>query len=166
MVDAPRTRLVVNSTAFEHGQMMPPECTCDGENRSPDLSWEGAPEGTNTFVIIAEDRDIPMQALPLLTWVHWVVYDIPSDVTSLPGGLPNNEVLDNGAKQGMTSFKRVGYGGPCPPFGTHRYYFRLFAVDSPIGIEPRHATRKRVLKALQGHVVGYGELMGRYKRAK
>ncbi|MDY6918496.1 MAG: YbhB/YbcL family Raf kinase inhibitor-like protein [Chloroflexota bacterium] len=165
-MDAPQTRLALKSTAFEHGQMMPSECTCDGDNVSPDLSWEGAPEEANTFVIIAEDRDIPMQALHLLAWVHWVVYDIPPDVTSLPGGLPSNEVLDNGARQGMTSFKRVGYSGPCPPFGTHRYYFRLYAVDSPIGIEPRHATRKRVLRALQGHVVGYGELMGRYRRAR
>lgn len=159
-------RLTVTSTAFDDGDMMPSRCTCDGEDMSPNLSWEGAPRQTSTFVLMVEDRIIPVRGRSLLTWVHWLVYNIPSTVTSLPEGLPKGEVLENGARQGMTSFRQLGYGGPCPPLGTHRYLFRVYAVDTSIDLEPGRATKKHVLKALQGHVVGYGELVGTYRRRR
>jgi len=166
MEDRSQKILKVTSSAFEKGGMIPSKHTCDAENVSPHISWEGAPEGTKSFVIISYDPDVPMRYISIYTWIHWVVYNIPPDLSSLPEGIPEDETLENGAMQGMTSFKKIGYGGPCPPFGTHRYYFKVYALDTTIDLEPKKATKNRVLKAIEGHILAEGELMGRYRRQR
>jgi len=154
--------LNVTSSAFKHNEMIPAKYTCDGENVSPPIAWEGVPEGTESLVLIADDPDAPMGI-----WVHWVVFNIPETETGLAENVPARISLDNGANQGMSSFKQTGYGGPCPPSGTHRYFFKVSAVDTRIDmLEPRYATKEKVLDALDGHVLAYGELIGTYKRQK
>ena len=164
MAEKLKAKLIVTSTAFAEGQMIPSKHTGDGEDVSPDISWQGAPEETKTFVLIAEDPDVPMKGLSLFTFVHWLVYDIPSNISSLPKAITRDEMLDNGAKQGKTSLGRIGYAGPRPPFGTHRYYFKVYALDKAISLKPREATKRNVLRAVEGHILAYGELMGTYKR--
>jgi len=159
-------KLTVTSTAFEHQGWMPACCTCDGENVSPHLAWDGAPESTRSFVVWMEDRDVPAPSLRLFTWVHWLVYDIPAEVKALPGALPKTAVLDNGAKQGVTSFRRPGYGGPCPPLGTHSYTFIVYALDTVLGLEPARASSRSIRQAMQGHVLAEGVLVGRYNRRR
>ena len=154
-------KLVVTSSAFEHEGMIPSKYTCDGDDISPALSWEDAPKDTKGFVLISDDPDAPMG-----TWVHWVVYTIPTIATQLPEAVAKKEVLDNGTKQGVSSFRDIGYGGPCPPSGTHRYFFKVYAVDTILDINPKDATKDKVLEAIEGHVLAYGELMGKYHRQK
>ena len=156
--------LLVTSPSFQEGEMIPAKHTCDGQNVSPHISWAGAPEGTRSLLLIMEDLDIPAPRLALFTWVHWIVYNIPPDITNLGEAVPRKGQLDNGTRQGMTSFRRVGYGGPCPLFGTHRYLFNLYAVDRPVDLEPGEATRKRLLNSIEGHVLAEGRLGGRYRR--
>jgi len=138
--------------------MIPERCTCDGEDRSPPLDWEDAPEDVKSFALVCEDPDAPMG-----TWVHWVVYDIPSTIGKLPAGLPPEGRLVNGGKQGMNDFHRIGYGGPCPPSGTHRYFFRLYALSRVLDLDPG-ATREQLSRAMRPHVLGEVSLMGRYHR--
>ena len=152
--------ITITSTAFEDGGMIPQKHTCDSENTSPPLAWTGVPDSAVSLALICDDPDAPAK-----TWVHWVVYGIPPDTNSLSGGVPTDSLMANGAVQGMTDFKRVGYGGPCPPSGTHRYYFKLYALDfRPTFKNP--ATKDELLKAMEGHVLAEGVLMGRYKRAR
>ncbi len=153
-------RIQVESAAFTEGGMIPKKYTCDGQDISPPLSWSGAPEGTKSLALISDDPDAPVG-----TWVHWVMYDIPADVSGLPENVPPNEKLENGAVQGTSSFGRIGYGGPCPPGGTHRYYFKLYALDTMLNLSPG-AKKEAVLEAMEGHILAQGELMGRYKRAR
>lgn len=148
----------LTSSAFEEGGMIPERCTCDGENQSPQLDWEDAPEGVKSFALVCEDPDAPMG-----TWVHWVVYDIPSTIGKLPAGLPPEGQLVNGGKQGTNDFHRIGYGGPCPPSGTHRYFFRLYALDRVLDLDPG-ATREQLFRAMRPYVLGEASLMGRYHR--
>ena len=149
----------LSSQAFRSGAEIPRQHTCDGADQSPPLSWTGVPSGTQRFALIVDDPDAPVG-----TWVHWVVYDVPSDATQLPQGVPKSETLSNGAQQGTNDFRKVGYGGPCPPPGKpHRYFFKLYALDAPTGLNPR-ATKADVLRAVEGHVLGQAELMGTYKR--
>ena len=166
MAEKSPAQLTVTSTAFGEGQMIPSKYTSDGEDVSPDISWGGAPAETKSFVLIAEDPDIPMKGLSLFTFVHWVVYNMPSAVTSLAEAIPKEETLDSGAKQGKMGTGRTGYAGPAPPFGTHRYYFKVYALDTTIELEPRKATKKNLLRTMEGHVIACGELMGRYRRHK
>lgn len=148
----------LTSSAFEEGGMIPERCTCDGENQSPPLDWEDAPEGVKSFALVCEDPDAPMG-----TWVHWVVYDIPSTIGKLPAGLPPEGRLVNGGKQGTNDFHRIGWGGPCPPSGTHRYFFRLYALGRVLDLDPG-ATREQLFRAMRSHVLGEASLMGRYHR--
>jgi Raf kinase inhibitor-like YbhB/YbcL family protein len=149
----------LSSPAFAGGAEIPKQFTCEGADQSPPLSWSGAPAGTKRFALIADDPDAPVG-----TWVHWVLYDLPGDITELPGGAPAREALSNGGKQGLNDFRKIGYGGPCPPPGKpHRYFFRLYAMDAPTNLTPR-ATKAEVLHAIEGHVLGQAELMGTYKR--
>lgn len=148
----------VKSTAFDEGGMIPKRYTCDGADISPQLSWTGVPDGTKSIALISDDPDAPMG-----TWVHWVLYNLPPDVTELPEGVPSKKVLENGAKQGTNDFRKIGYGGPCPPGGTHRYYFKIYALDNEVNLEPG-ATKDQLLKAMKGHILVEGQLMGRYKR--
>ncbi len=148
----------ITSTAFEEGGTIPQKYTCDGEDVSPALQWSGIPDGTQSIALICDDPDAPMG-----TWVHWVLFNIPADTTELPENIPADRVLENGAKHGINDFKKLGYGGPCPPGGTHRYFFKLYALDIEIGLEPG-ATKEELLKAMEGHILDEGQLMGRYAR--
>ncbi|HOF07110.1 MAG TPA: YbhB/YbcL family Raf kinase inhibitor-like protein [Bacteroidales bacterium] len=152
------TNIIVKSDSFSDGGMIPAKYTCDGANISPQLSWDNAPKGTKSFVLICEDPDAPMG-----TFTHWVLYDIPADVHELPENLPKDKILPNGAKQGITDFKKVGYGGPCPPNGTHRYYFKLYALDTLLNLEPA-LKKEDILKAMNGHILAQGQIMGKYAR--
>ncbi|WP_461831261.1 YbhB/YbcL family Raf kinase inhibitor-like protein [Aquifex sp.] len=150
----------VFSPAFEYGDVIPSKYTCEGEDISPPVRWEGAPEGTKSFVLIMDDPDAPLG-----TFTHWIVYDIPADVNELYENFPKTAEV-KGIKQGINDFGRVGYGGPCPPkgHGYHRYFFRIYALDiSSLGLPPE-ATREQVESKIKGHILGSGELMGRYKR--
>lgn len=150
----------VESSAFREGEVIPVKYTCDGADLSPPLSWSDIPEGTKSFVIIADDPDAPIG-----TFTHWVIYDIPAKVRSLEEGVPKTERVGD-AKQGLNDFGYVGYGGPCPPkgHGYHRYFFKVYALDvRSVGLPPK-ATRREVEKRIRGHILGEGSLMGRYKR--
>jgi len=149
----------LKSSAFGNGQPIPIKYTGQGKDISPPLEWSEVPAGTKSFAIIADDPDAPVG-----TWVHWVIYNIPSDLTKLDENVPTKETLSNGAKQGINDFGKIGYGGPMPPPGKpHRYYFKLYALDTMVNLKPR-ATKQDLLKAMQGHIVGQAELMGTYQR--
>jgi len=150
--------LTVTSSAFGEGKKIPRKHTCDGVDVSPPLEWTAGPGGTRSYALIADDPDAPMG-----TWVHWVMYNIPPTVTSLPESVPAREKLDNGALQGLTDFKRIGYGGPCPPSGQHRYFFKVYALDAVLKAEPG-LTKEQLLRKMEGHVLAEGQLMGTYSR--
>jgi Raf kinase inhibitor-like YbhB/YbcL family protein len=152
----------LTSPAFAEGQMIPREYTCDGEDRSPPVEWSGVPSQARSLALTCDDPDAPAG-----TWSHWVAYNLPPEVASLPEALAaSNPVrLESGAeaRQGKNDFGKIGYGGPCPPSGTHRYIFRLYALDTRL--EPlAGATRGTLLTALKGHVLAEGRLMGKYQR--
>jgi hypothetical protein len=150
--------LELKSSAFVSGSMIPSLYTCEGKNISPPLAWSGAPAGTRSFVLICDDPDAP-----ILTWVHWVYFNIPASVTSLPEALSKSEKPAQGGIHGKSSFGDFGYGGPCPPWGTHRYFFKLYALDTMLTI-PSGAKKKDVLKAMDKHVLSQTELIGKYKK--
>ncbi|MCK4646011.1 MAG: YbhB/YbcL family Raf kinase inhibitor-like protein [Candidatus Aminicenantes bacterium] len=148
----------VTSLSFQEGGTIPQKYTCDGEDISPPLAWSSAPEGTKSFALISDDPDAPMG-----TWVHWVIFNIPANVAELHEHIPPESILKNGAKQGMNDFRRIGYGGPCPPGGTHRYFFKLYALDTEIDIVVG-ASKQELLRAMEGHILDEGQLMGTYAR--
>ncbi len=148
----------LKSTAFTAGSAIPALHTCQGKDISPPLAWSGAPNGAKSFALICDDPDAP-----IVTWVHWVYYNIPGTVTSLPEAFTKQERPASGGIQGKSSFGDFGYGGPCPPWGTHRYYFRLYALDTALNLETG-VKKKELLKAMEGHVLGTAELMGTYKK--
>ena len=150
--------LNISSEIFSNGGMIPSKYTCDGADLSPPLSWSAGPEGTKSYALIADDPDAPGG-----TWVHWVIYDIPMYVTSLPEGVQKSKASENGADQGTNDFRKYGYGGPCPPGGTHRYYFKVYALDTILGKGPG-LTKKQLIAAMEGHILAQGELMGKYSR--
>jgi len=153
---------ILTTTAFKDGAPIPGKYTCDGVDVSPPLAWSGAPAGTRSFALIADDPDAPGG-----TWVHWVLYNLPAEVSELPENIAKVESLDlGGARQGRTDFRRPGYGGPCPPPGpAHRYFFTLYALDARLELKAG-AQKKDVEAAMQGHVLGSAQLMGTYARAK
>ena len=154
-----RMTLDLTSSAFKDGETIPSKYTCDGSDASPPLEWSSVPEGTKTLALICDDPDAPVG-----TWVHWVLYNIPADATSLPEGVPMDEVVESGAFQGKNDFKRTGYGGPCPPPGKpHRYFFKLYALKTELDLKPG-AKKKDVEKAMKGRVLAEGQLVGMYKR--
>lgn len=149
----------VKTTAFEAGGVIPKKHTCDGPDLSFGLEWSEAPASTKSFAIIFDDPDAPVG-----NWVHWVVFDIPSNVTQLSEEIPLSETLPNGAKQGLNDFRRVGYGGPCPPKGlAHRYFLKLYALDTLLNLPPK-TTKSSLEKAMQSHILGQTQLMGKYGR--
>ena len=149
----------LTSTVFKQGEAIPKKHTCDGADASPPLAWTDLPAATKSLALVCDDPDAPAG-----TWVHWVVWDMPPSVRSLPEGVPPLPKLEDGTRQGTNDFKRIGYGGPCPPPGkAHRYFFRLYALDAVLGLAPS-ATREALEKAMQGHALGHAELMGRYGR--
>ena len=148
----------VSSTAFKEGEAIPKKYTCDGENVSPPLEWSNIPKGTKSIALIADDPDAPRG-----TWVHWVLFNIPADVNGLPENVPPRSTLKNGARHGINDSRKLGYDGPCPPGGTHRYFFKLYALGVELSLETG-ATKTQLLKAMEGHILGEGRLMGKYKR--
>ena len=150
--------MIVKSTAFSEGAIMGAKYTCDGEDVSPSLSWSGAPGETQSFTLICDDPDAPAG-----DWVHWVFYDIPGSISGLPEKVPGDKNPKIGGTQGANDFRKIGYGGPCPAGGTHRYYFKLYALDKELGMAPG-ASKHQVLAAMKGHVLAEAQLMGRYRR--
>jgi Raf kinase inhibitor-like YbhB/YbcL family protein len=150
----------LESTAFAPNQLIPSTYTCDGKDISPPLSWSEPPEGTKSLTLIADDPDAPGR-----TFVHWVLYNLPPTIRELPEGLTHHPQLSLGGIQGRNDFDRYGYGGPCPPSGTHRYFFKLYALDSELDLEPG-ATKSEVLKAIEGHLLAKTELIGHYSRKR
>lgn len=150
----------IKSPAFENNSIIPSKYTCDGEDISPPLSWSDIPEGTKSLALISDDPDAPAG-----TWVHWVIYNIPPSVTSLPEGVPTDKKLSNGTLQGITDFKRIGYGGPCPPSGTHRYFFKLYALNKKVPLDAG-ATKKQVLDAIKDSVIAECQVVGKYQRKR
>jgi len=158
MEDAAMT-IQLTSPAFVEGEFIPAKHTCDGEDVSPPLKWTGLPEGAKNLALICDDPDAPMG-----TWVHWVMFGLPPTVTELAEKVPTTETLANGARQGINDFKRIGYGGPCPPSGRpHRYFFKLYALNAEIPLKPG-ATKKELLRAMDGHILAEGQLMSKYQR--
>ncbi|MFZ2410600.1 MAG: YbhB/YbcL family Raf kinase inhibitor-like protein [Candidatus Methanoperedens sp.] len=153
-------KIVISSEIFKDGETIPAEYTCDGKNVSPALLLEGIPAGAKSIALIMDDPDAPGGM-----FVHWVLYNIPASTRKLPEGMPKNETLGDGSRQGMTDFGRVGYGGPCPPKGTHRYYFKIYALSTMLSLQPG-ASKKQLENAMKGHILAQGELMGRYERQK
>jgi len=148
----------VKSTAFQEGAMIPKLYTCDGQDISPPLSWSGVPAKAKSIALIMDDPDAPRG-----TWDHWVLFNIPPDTKSLAQNIPRTPSLTNGAKQGNNSWPKLGYGGPCPPGGTHRYYFKVYALDIVLTLKTG-ITKAQLLKAMEGHILAEGQLMGRYTR--
>ncbi len=148
----------ITSSAFSRGEPIPPLYTCKGKDISPPLQWNEVPEKTESFVLISDDPDAPMG-----TWVHWVYYNIPDSVRELPERVDKNINPASGGVQGITSFGRPGYGGPCPPSGTHRYFFKLYALNSTIS-PGSNAGKEEVLAAMKGHILAEAELMGTFRK--
>ncbi|MEK7303068.1 MAG: YbhB/YbcL family Raf kinase inhibitor-like protein [Pseudomonadota bacterium] len=156
------TVLTLTSTSFSHNDTIPSRYTCDGKNISPALNWTGIPEGTQSLVFIVDDPDAPDPAAPKMTWVHWVLYNIPPSATGLAEGISEKNLL-SGTLQGINDWKRTSYGGPCPPIGNHHYYHKLYALDTVLP-DLRHPTKAALEHAMQGHIIAQSELIGRYQR--
>ena len=155
--------LKVTSSAFEQGGSIPTKYTCEGEDISPPLSWSGVSANAKSVAMIVDDPDAPDPAKPQRVYVHWVVYNIPTKTTSLAENA-SKSALSGGAVQGKNDWGNTGYGGPCPPIGRHRYFFKLYALDTTLNL--RDATKADLEKAMKGHVVDSGELMATYQKAK
>ena len=150
--------LTITSTAFAAGKPIPADYSCDGKGISPPLAWSGAPAGTQAFALIMDDPDAPSG-----TYVHWVIYNVPAASQGLSEGIPGDAKLVDGTLQGSNSSRRTGYAGPCPPSGTHRYFIKLYALDTNLELASG-ASKEQLLKAMQGHVLAQGDLMGTYSR--
>jgi len=150
--------LEISSSAFSEGGLIPPSYTCDDQDVSPDLTWTGIPEGTKTLALICDDPDAPVG-----TWVHWVLFNIPPGENGLRSNIAPEAELSYGARHGKNDFGKLGYGGPCPPGGTHRYFFKLYALDTTLELQSG-ATKAQVEAAMEGHIIDETQLMGKYKR--
>ncbi len=154
----------LTSSAFADGKEIPLGHTCDGDDVSPPLAWAGIPEGCQSLVLIVDDPDAPDPAAPKMTWVHWVLYNLPPSATALPLGVTAPE-LPSGTEEGLNDWKRTGYGGPCPPIGRHRYFHKLYALDVSLP-DLGKATKAVVEQAMVGHVLASAQLVGTYERAR
>jgi len=152
-------KIEVRSSAFSEGDRVPKEFTCDGADRSPPIEWSGVPANAQSLAILVDDPDAPAG-----DWVHWLVYDLSPALTRLNAGIPEGGRLPGGGSQGRTDFGALGYGGPCPPRGTHRYFFKVYALDAMLHLKPG-ATKKELLQAMQGHILTEGRLTGTYERS-
>lgn len=154
--------MILVSQNFKNQEEIPKKFTCDGEDISPALSWSNVPSGTKSLALIVDDPDAPDPANPRTTWVHWVLYNIPTSVNGLPEGV-KKEDLPKGVLEGLNDWKRTGYGGPCPPIGKHRYFHKLYALDItfPDLVRP---TKAKLEKTMEGHVILKAELIGLYQR--
>lgn len=152
------TKMSLASAAFSEGAAIPRKYTCDADNVSPPLKLENVPEKTQSLAMIVEDPDAPAG-----TWTHWVIFNIPPSTRVLPEHVPAKGELDSGARQGLNSSKKIGYDGPCPPSGTHRYFFKLYALDTRLELRAG-ITKTELAKAMKGHVLAETQLMGTYRR--
>lgn len=156
------TTMQLTSPSFENQKPMDRKFTCDGQDVSPPLEWSDVPEGTKSFALIVDDPDAPDPANPKMTWVHWILYNVPATVRSLPEGVGEKD-LPKGTWQGLNDWKKKGYGGPCPPIGQHRYFHKLYALDI-VFPELKHPTKATLEKAMEGHILSKAELIGLYQR--
>ena len=149
----------ISSASFQNGGDIPKKFTCDGADISPELQWTSPPSSSQSFALIADDPDAPVG-----TWTHWVLFDLPAQTSSLPEAVAKVDELPAGGRQGRNDFRRIGYGGPCPPPGKpHRYFFKLYALDGKLNLKPG-VSKQEVEQAIQGHILGQAELMGKYQR--
>ncbi|HYA02780.1 MAG TPA: YbhB/YbcL family Raf kinase inhibitor-like protein [Syntrophobacteria bacterium] len=156
--------LAITSPVFSHNGEIPARHTCDGQDLSPPVNWSGVPDGTRSLALIVDDPDAPDPAAPKMTWVHWVLYNIPPGATGLPQGVKPAE-LPKGTREALNDWKRTGYGGPCPPIGRHRYFHKLYALDAVLP-DLGKATKQDLEKAMKGHILASAELIGTYKRSR
>ena len=154
----------ITSPVFSHNGEIPSRHTCDGQDLSPPLRWEGLPEGTKSLALIVDDPDAPDPAAPKMTWVHWVLYNIPPTAAGLAEGVSSKD-LPKGTLDGLNDWKRTGYGGPCPPIGRHRYFHKLYALDTVLA-DLGKPTKIKLEKAMEGHILGKAEIVGTYRRSK
>jgi Raf kinase inhibitor-like YbhB/YbcL family protein len=150
----------LTSSAFAHDRPIPALYTCDGEDRSPPLAWSGVPPGTQSFVLMIDDPDAPDPQAPKLTWVHWLLYNLPASTDRLDAGC---QTLPPGTKLGLNNWHRTAYGGPCPPIGRHRYFHKLYALDMLLP-DLHHPTQAQLIQAMGEHILGQAELVGTYQR--
>mgnify|MGYP000216973026 CR=1 FL=1 len=156
--------LTLTSDAFTAGGDIPSQYTCQGDDSSPPLQWSGVPDQARSLVLIVDDPDAPDPAAPRMTWVHWVLYNLPATAGGLPAGV-SSAALPAGSEQGVNDWKRSGYGGPCPPVGRHRYFHKLYALDTRLeGLNK--PTKAAVEAAMQGHVIAQTELVGHYQKGR
>ena len=155
--------LTLISSAFRHNGDIPVRYTCDGDDVSPPLSWSGVPAGTRSLALILDDPDAPDPKAPRMTWVHWVLYNIPLTATGLPEAVEAKN-LPKGTLEGINDWKRAGYGGPCPPVGRHRYFHKLYALDTILP-DLNRPTKARLEAAMRGHIVSQAEIVGTYQRS-
>lgn len=151
--------ITVSSTAFPNEELIPRQYTCDGPNISPLIEWTGLPKDAKTIALVCDDPDAPTKV-----WVHWVVFDVPATRSRLPEAVPPGETIPGGGRQGTNDFGKAGYGGPCPPSGTHRYFFKVYALDTHLNLDST-TTKGQLLRAMEGHVLAQGQVMGRYRRS-
>ena len=156
--------LTLTSTAFEDGGEIPTRFTCEGEDESPDLAWSGVPAGTRSLVLIVDDPDAPDPKAPKMVWDHWLLYNLPPDRSPLPAAV-EPQSLPPGTLEGVNSWGRTGYGGPCPPIGRHRYFHILYALDLQLPDLGRPG-KNRLLAAMQGHILAHTELVGTYQMSR
>ncbi|MHB8743039.1 MAG: YbhB/YbcL family Raf kinase inhibitor-like protein [Sulfuricaulis sp.] len=156
--------LTLTSPAFRHNGEIPSRYTCDGDDVSPTLSWSGVPGSAKSLALIVDDPDAPDPRAPKMTWVHWVLYNIPPSAAGLAEGLVTKD-LPTGTLEGSNDWKRTGYGGPCPPVGRHRYFYKLYALDTVLP-DLGHPAKMALEKAIQGHVIAQVELIGCYARMR
>ena len=154
--------LTITSSSFSHNGTIPARHTCDGPDISPALTWTDIPDGTKSLVLIVDDPDAPDPAAPKMTWVHWVLYNLPPNINGLPEGVEAKN-LPSGTLQGINDWSRTGYGGPCPPVGSHRYFHKLYALNTILQ-DVKNSTKAILEKAMQGHVIAQAELIGHYQR--
>ena len=152
----------ITSAAFDAEQEIPKRYTCDEKDISPPLQWTGVPEGSQSLVLIMDDPDAPDPEAPKMTWVHWILYNLPTDSGGLPDAVQDSG-LPSETRQGINSWGRTGYGGPCPPIGRHRYFFKLYALNCTVP-DLDHPDKDELLKHMQGHVLAETVLMGTYQR--
>ncbi len=153
----------LSSSAYADNGAIPARYTCDGADLSPPLAWSGAPAGTKSLAFIMDDPDAPNPAAPMMTWVHWVLYDIPVDVHGLPEGGALR--LPAGTREGTNGWKRTGYGGPCPPIGRHRYFQKLYALDTVLP-DLHRPSKDALLAAMRGHVLAETQVIGTYQHPR
>jgi Raf kinase inhibitor-like YbhB/YbcL family protein len=160
--EEPAMTMTVTSTAFQHGGTIPTRHTCQGPDESPPLAWSGVPSNAKSLALIVDDPDAPDPAAPKTTWVHWVVYNLPPGVSGLSEGV-SSASLPSGAQAGNNDWQHAAYGGPCPPVGRHRYFFKLYALDTTLP-DLGHPDKAALEKAMKGHVIAHAELMGTYQK--